>query len=147
MMLSSPTNAALAEMRTTFTFHHVGCAVKNIDQALAYYTSVLGLKQFSEIVHVASQKVNVCMLELGNGGYLELVQGVGEDSSISKRIESSGAGPYHLCFQVDELGDAIKELAAKKFHKLRRFEMPLADITQFAFLLTPDRQLIELCQA
>ncbi len=129
-----------------FSFHHVGCAVKSIDDALSYYTGVMGFKQVSEKVKVSSQKVNVCFVEMADGVLLELVEGTGEDSPIKRRIEESGGGPYHLCYAVDDLDTTVKDLRKQGFHRLKRFEVPLAGINRFAFMLTPDRQLLELCE-
>jgi len=130
--------------------HHVGCAVRSIERALLYYTRVLGFQQVTPPLEVASQRVKVCFLEASNAGgpalYLELVEGVGSASPVAGLLEHTGGGPYHLCFEVDDLDAGIKWLRSQGFFRLTRFELAAHGMKRFAFMLTPDRQLMELCE-
>ncbi|MGD0090760.1 MAG: VOC family protein [Planctomycetota bacterium] len=131
------------------TLHHVGCAVRSIERALAYYTRVLGFTQVTEPLTVDSQHVKVCFLEASSDKgrmYLELVEGVGAGSPVAGLLEHTGGGPYHLCFEVDDLDAGIKWLRSQGFFRLTRFELPAHGLRRFAFMLTPDRQLMELCE-
>jgi methylmalonyl-CoA/ethylmalonyl-CoA epimerase len=127
-------------------YHHVGCAVRSIEKALAFYSGVLGLKTITAPIPVPSQKVKVCFVELGPGNLLELVEGVEVSSPVSQLIEKTGGGPYHLCFEVADLDGAIATLRKAGCFRLSRFELPAHGMRRFAFLLTPDRQLFELCE-
>jgi len=127
-------------------FHHVGCAVRSIEKALEFYTGVLGLRKITEPIPVASQKVRVCFVELGPGNLLELVEGVETASPVAQLIEKTGGGPYHLCFEVPDLDAAIAALRKTGCFRLNRFELPAHGMRRFAFLLSPDRQLFELCE-
>jgi methylmalonyl-CoA/ethylmalonyl-CoA epimerase len=132
--------------------HHVGCAVRSIERALGYYTRVLGFRQVTQPIEVPSQRVKVCFLEASNAGagggalYLELVEGVGSASPVEGLLEHTGGGPYHLCFEVDDLDAGIKWLRSQGFFRLTRFELAAHGMKRFAFMLTPDRQLMELCE-
>jgi methylmalonyl-CoA/ethylmalonyl-CoA epimerase len=135
--------------------HHVGCAVRSIERALAYYTGVLGFKQVTPPIEVPSQRVKVCFVEASSedgdrhpapGLYLELVEGVGADSPVQRLLENTDGGPYHLCFEVQDLDAAIRWLRSQGFFRLTRFELAAHGLRRFAFMLTPDRQLIELCE-
>jgi methylmalonyl-CoA/ethylmalonyl-CoA epimerase len=121
--------------------------VRNIEKALAFYTGVLGLRRLTEPIPVPSQKVKVCFLELAPGALLELVQGFESSSPVEQLLEKTGGGPYHLCFQVPDLDAAIVTLRGKGCFRLNRFELPAHGMRRFAFLLTPDKQLFELCEA
>lgn len=145
-MLSSISTSSIDEETVNLSFHHIGCAVKSIDKALQYYTGVMGFERVSETVEVPSQQVCVCFVRLGEGVLLELVEGMGEGSPIKRRIETSGGGPYHICYEVDDLDMAIQRLREKGFHRLKRFTMEVDKTRRFAFMLTPDRQLLELCE-
>lgn len=128
------------------TFHHVGCAVRDIEKAVAFYSGVLGFRRITEPVPVPSQKVKVCFIELGPGNLLELVEGVDADSPVGPLIEKTGGGPYHLCFGVPDLDAAVQALRKKRCFPLTRFEQHVQGLSRFAFLLTPDRHLFELCE-
>jgi methylmalonyl-CoA/ethylmalonyl-CoA epimerase len=141
---SQPKSVAALE---GLAFHHVGCAVRDMAKALEFYTGVLGLRRITEAIPVPSQKVKVCFLELGRGVHLELVEGIMAGSPVEQLLEKTGGGPYHLCFQVADLDAAIGALRERGCLRLTRFELPAHGMRRFAFLLTPDRQLFELCEA
>jgi len=125
-------------------FHHVGVAVKSIEDAVAYYTGLFGFRQISDPIEVPSQHVKVCFVEAAPGVKIELVEGVGEDSPVKSIAERVGGGAYHICYQVPDLDAAIKHLRRHKCLPFKRFDMP--EHGRFAFLLAPDRQLFELCE-
>ena len=125
-------------------FHHVGVAVKSIEAALEYYLDVFGFRQVSQPVDVSPEHVRVCFIEIDPGVRVELVEGVGEASPVAGLLERTGAGTYHICYEVDDLDAAIKRLRSRRCLPFKRFEMP--EHGRFAFLLTPDRQLFELCE-
>lgn len=138
--------ASSPRSHVSLRLHHVGCAVRSIERALVYYTEVLGFKQVTAAVEVPSQKVKVCFIASGPGPYVELVEGVQAGSPVEKLIEQTGGGPYHLCYEVDDLDAAVKWLRSRKFFPLTRFEARAHGMRRFAFMLTPDRQLMELCE-
>jgi methylmalonyl-CoA/ethylmalonyl-CoA epimerase len=129
------------------SFHHVGVAVKSIEDALRYYTGVFGFRQASEPVDVPPERVRVCMIEADPGVRIELVEGLGEDSPVKAILDRIGGGTYHICYSVDDLDAALRQLRARGFHPFKRFELPGQDHRRFAFVLTPDRQLFELCES
>ena len=80
--------------------HHIGIAVKSIDEAAPYWEK-LGFKIDHREV-VKSQSVEVAFVSLGNV-WLELVQPATEDTPITKFLEKRGEALHHLCFVVDDL--------------------------------------------
>jgi methylmalonyl-CoA/ethylmalonyl-CoA epimerase len=133
------------QMDIAMTFHHVGVAVKNIKTALETYTGIFGFRRLTPPLEVSPQRVKVCFVEAPPGVLIELVEGIGDNSPVKKVLERSGSGPYHLCYKVDDLDEAIGELEARGCILFRRFEMPAHGLRRFAFLFTPDNQLFELC--
>jgi methylmalonyl-CoA/ethylmalonyl-CoA epimerase len=125
-------------------FHHVGVAVKSIERALEYYLGAFGCRQVAEPVEVPPEHVRVCFIEADPGVQIELVEGLDEHSPVASLLERTGAGTYHICYEVDDLDAAVRRLKANRCRPIKRFEMP--DHGRFAFLLTPDRQLFELCE-
>lgn len=128
-------------------FHHVGVAVRSIEKALDYYVGLFGFEQIAPPVDVPSEHVRVCFVRADPGVMIELVEGVGEQSPVERLLERTGAGTYHICYQVDDLDAAIRILRRNKCRPFKRFEMRTHGLRRFAFLLTPDRQLFELCEA
>ncbi len=125
------------------SFHHVGVAVKSIDAALGYYTGLFGFRQVGEPLEVSGESVRVCFVEAPPGVLIELVEGLGDKSPVADVVARTGAGPYHLCYRVADLDEAVRKLRSRGCYRVKRFERPDA---RFAFLLTPDRQLFELCE-
>jgi len=122
--------------------------VRDIEKAVEFYSGTLGFRRITEPVSVPSQNVKVCFIELASGALLELVQGVEDGSPVDQLIEKTGGGPYHLCFEVPDLDVAIKALRKKRCFPLTRFEQHTeGGLSRFAFLLTPDRHLFELCES
>jgi methylmalonyl-CoA/ethylmalonyl-CoA epimerase len=127
-------------------FHHVGVAVRSIERALRYYVDVFGFRRISDTIEVDPEHVKVCFLEDGHGVKIELVEGVGEESPVRELLRRPGAGTYHICYQVKDLDRTVDELKSRGFRPFRRFEVETSGPRRFAFLLTPDRQLFELCE-
>ncbi len=93
---------------------HIGIAVKNIEERLKIWRDVFGLR-LGRIEEVPDQKVKVAVLPLQDVN-IELLQPLGEDSTISRFIERRGEGLHHICIEVD----SVDKLAA---------EMKLANMT------------------
>jgi methylmalonyl-CoA/ethylmalonyl-CoA epimerase len=126
--------------------HHVGVAVRSIERALRYYVDVFGFRRITETIDVDPEHVKVCFLEDRDGVRIELVEGVGDESPVRELLRRPGAGTYHICYQVSDLERAVRELKERGFRPFRRFEVNTSGPRRFAFLLTPDRQLFELCE-
>lgn len=129
-----------------FVFHHVGVAVPDLGKALDYYTGVFGFTRRTDPIEVPSQDVRVCFVEAPGGALIELVEGIGPDSPVREILSRTGAGTYHICYQVEDLDATVAALRGQGFHRLRRFEQRVDGVHRFAFMLTPDRQLFELCE-
>jgi len=87
---------------------HIGIAVRNLDEGIAYYEKVLGLKCYS-IEEVKEQKVKTAFFKVGQTK-LELLEATSEDSPIAKFIEKKGEGVHHIAFAVDDLQDKLKQV-------------------------------------
>jgi methylmalonyl-CoA/ethylmalonyl-CoA epimerase len=125
-------------------FHHVGVAVKDLEDALKTHVDLFGCTQVSNPVPVPDENVRVCFVSSPPGVLIELIEGIGDESPVKHILDRTGAGTYHICYEVDELDAAIKILRKNKCLPFRRFE--LAEHGNFAFLLSPQRQLFELCE-
>ncbi len=128
------------------TFHHLGVAVPSIEAALKVYVGIFGFDQVGDAIEVESEEVRICLVEAPPGVLIELVEGVGEASPIDEILGRAGAGPYHVCYRVEDLDAAIRHLRSRGCLPFKRFEKAAHGMRRFAFLLTPDKQLFELCE-
>ena len=90
---------------------HIGIAVKSIEEALPLYRDILGMK-LTEIKEMPERSLRVAFLEL-DGTIMELLEGTGPESAISKFLEKRGGGVHHLCFKVSEIDGALQTLSEK----------------------------------
>lgn len=91
--------------------HHVGIVVNNIQESLGELKRYLSFETTSTIMPVGSQKVNICLLKIGNP-FLELIEPASPDSAISE-FAKSGGGIHHLCFEVKDIELELESLAKK----------------------------------
>src|SRR6186713_1117921 len=91
---------------------HVGIAVKNVDEALAFYRDALGL-HVEVPEEVASQRVRAHFIPTGQAA-LELLEPTADDSVIAQYVEKRGPGLHHLTLRVDDINAALEQLKARK---------------------------------
>jgi methylmalonyl-CoA/ethylmalonyl-CoA epimerase len=90
---------------------HLGIAVANVEEALKFYSGLLGLEP-QGVETVAAQKVKVVFLPTGDSEF-ELLESTDPEGPIAKFIEKKGAGMQHVALRVDDLDAALAELKAK----------------------------------
>jgi methylmalonyl-CoA/ethylmalonyl-CoA epimerase len=110
---------------------HIGIAVSSIDDALPIYRA-FGLAA-SGREEVAGQRVVTAFLPLGETR-LELLEPTGPDSPIARFLAKRGPGIHHLCFAVDDLEDALRDLKSRGFRLVNETPVPAADGKRVAFL-------------
>lgn len=137
-------HSQIDEAMSLLTLHHVGCAVPSIEVALRPYTEGMGFSRVSQIVEIASQKVRVCFIETAPGVFIELVQGLAEDSPVSSFVKRRQYY-YHVCYSTPNVCAAIEQLEANGFRRLSLFTSEAFGDSDCAFLVTPEMALVELC--
>ena len=88
--------------------HHIGIAVRNLEDARKIYCDIFGLECTGEKT-LPERGVHVAFLETGNTK-IELLEGIGENSPISRFIERHGPGVQHISFEVNDIARVMKEL-------------------------------------
>lgn len=127
--------------------HHIGIVVPKISDSFPEITKYIKFDQTTIPTLVASQKVNVCFLQLGESR-LELIEPVGDDSPVAS-FAQKGGGYHHICFEVldvrKQLDEFIKNGARVIVEPVKGFEDRLI---AFALLNTPHTRsnLIELVE-
>lgn len=88
---------------------HVAICVKDVDEAIEKYRSVLGLEPALREV-VESQKTEAVLLPAGETS-LELISPRGNDG-LEKFLEKRGPGLHHIAVEVEGIEEALAALEA-----------------------------------
>ncbi len=111
---------------------HVGIAVNDVAEALAFYRDALGLEiEGSE--EVASQRVRAHFVRAGAAA-LELLEATAADSPIAKYVDRRGPGLHHITLRVDDLAAALARLKTRGIRLIDEQPRPGAEHAQVAFI-------------
>ena len=114
------------------TLDHVGIAVANLDEAVAFYRDALGLEiEASE--EVASQRVRAHFVAAG-GPTLELLEATAESSPIARFVDRRGPGLHHITLRVDDLAAVLDRLKARGVRLIDEQPRPGAENALVAFV-------------
>jgi len=92
--------------------NHVAIAVPNLTEAVTLYKDILGAT-VSNPVPQKEHGVTTVFVDLGNSK-IELIHPFGENSPIASFLEKKpGGGIHHICLEVDNVTEAVKELQQK----------------------------------
>ncbi len=82
---------------------HVGVAVPDLDEAIAFYASAFGMRvQHQETNH--EQGVREAMVAVGDSGScIQLLAPIDEKSTIAKFLDRSGPGLQQLAYRVTDV--------------------------------------------
>lgn len=128
---------------------HIGIAVPNLEEAIKYYETVLGLKCYKTEV-VEDQKVTTAFFMVGETK-IELLEATCPESTIAKFIEKNGGrgGMHHMAFAVEDgVQNALAEVQEKGVKVIDAAPRKGADGLQIAFLhpKSTEAVLTELCE-
>jgi methylmalonyl-CoA/ethylmalonyl-CoA epimerase len=129
------------------TLDHIGIAVRDLDEALAFYRDALGL-EIEAPEEVASQKVRAHFIPVGEAS-LELLEATAPDSPIARYVEKRGPGIHHITLRVDDIHAALARLKDKGIRLIDESPRPGAEGALIAFVHPASTHgvLVELKQA
>ena len=85
---------------------HVGVAVRDLDEAIEFYSSTYGMRLAHQEVN-EEQGVREAMMAVGDSGScIQLLAPLSEESTIAKFLDRSGPGIQQLAYRVADL-DAV----------------------------------------
>ena len=90
---------------------HIGIAVRDLEKAKYLFSDVFGLEMLNEET-VDEYQVRLADLRIGDIE-IELLQGMSDNSTITKFIEKRGEGIQHICFEVNDIQSVLRELESK----------------------------------
>lgn len=111
---------------------HIGIAVDNLEEAIAYYENMLGLKCYS-IEEVADQKVRTAFFRVGQTK-VELLESTDPEGPIGKFIAKKGPGLHHLAFAVDDVDASLKTVEEKGVQLIDKTSRQGAENLRIGFL-------------
>jgi methylmalonyl-CoA epimerase len=111
---------------------HIGIAVENLENAKALYCETFGLECREEKT-IPERGVRIALLETKNI-CLELLEGIGEDSPVSKFVSKRGPGVHHLCFETEDIEDTLEKLDQAGIRLIDQTARPGAEGKLVAFL-------------
>jgi methylmalonyl-CoA epimerase len=82
--------------------HHVGIAVRDLDEAVARYATLVGGAVDHEAV-VPEQGVHAVALRVGDGPLVELLAPTGADTPVGRFLEKRGEGMHHVAYEVRDI--------------------------------------------
>ncbi len=127
------------------TVHHIGYLVKNIEKSKVLFTD-LGFSIEQDTVYDDWRDVNICFL-VKNGYRVELVSPTNSSSVVGELRKKIGNSPYHICYEVNNLEEAIVELGKSRFVIWEEpHEAPAIDGNRVAFLVNSQIGMIELVE-
>jgi len=127
--------------------HHVGIAVKNMDEALEIFQKKLGLK-LEKITIVEDQKVKSAMLSSGGETKIELLEPTSQDSPVGRFLEKRGEGIHHIALKVKGIEELLKKLKDEGLNLVNETPRIGVEGTKIAFIHPKSTKnvLIELCE-
>ncbi len=125
---------------------HIGIAVKNLKEAERRFSLLFGFESLGR-EEVDSEGVAVSFFDTGNT-HVELLEGMGDESAISKFVAQKGEGIHHLAFRVENIEEEMKRLSEAGFQLLSDAPKKGAGgkLVVFIHPKSTGGVLVELCQ-
>ena len=111
---------------------HIGIAVRNLDEAIKFYTEVYGLDCYA-IEEVKDQKVKTAFFKVGQTK-IELLESTDPEGPINKFIEKRGEGIHHIAFSVNDIEEKLIEIEKKGVNLIDKTPRKGAEGLDIAFL-------------
>lgn len=109
---------------------HVGIAVPDLEQALAFYRDVLGLTPHAP---EAADGATILSLPFGESE-VELLAPDSPDGPIGKFLARRGAGIHHICYRVADLDAALAACRRAGYRLIDETPRPGAGGRRIAFV-------------
>lgn len=90
---------------------HVGVVVKDVEKSRALWEGCFGIK-LGEVETNPVRPVKLALYPVGES-MVELIAGTTPDSKHAKMVAEGKGGINHLCFEVENIDEALAELKSK----------------------------------
>jgi len=125
---------------------HIGIAVKSLEESIAYYEGVLGLKCYA-VEEVKEQRVKTAFFMVGQTK-IELLESTDPEGPVGKFLEKKGEGVHHIAYATKNLEDALVQMEGKGVTLIDKKPRKGAEGLDIAFLHPKSTHgvLTELCE-
>jgi methylmalonyl-CoA/ethylmalonyl-CoA epimerase len=98
---------------------HTGIAVRRIDEAIEFYTNVLGGKLTERYTSdKPGVETHIAVIVMENQ-VIELLEPTSRTSPIERFIRQKGKGVHHLAYEVEDLLETIKDFESRGYTFLK----------------------------
>lgn len=97
--------------RTPLSIHHIGVAVRSIDEAMHFYGDTLGLAVV-DTVSLPDRNLKVAFVGAANT-LIELLEPTDPESTVARFLDRRGPGMHHLCFGTPNIDEHLRDLSGK----------------------------------
>jgi methylmalonyl-CoA/ethylmalonyl-CoA epimerase len=111
---------------------HIGIAVANLEEALAFYRDALGL-EVEPAEDVPSQHVRAHFIAAGDAA-IELLEATDDRSPIARFLARRGPALHHITLRVDDIAAALEGLRARGVRLIDETPRPGAHGSLVAFV-------------
>ncbi|NWG22062.1 MAG: methylmalonyl-CoA epimerase [Chloroflexi bacterium] len=125
---------------------HIGFAVRDIEDAVAFYSRTFGITEWERIA-MPERHMAVAATRVGDM-LLELIAPTSEEASFAKYLNERGPGMHHVAYRVNDIVAALAEVKARGVQLIDEVPRPGLHHTLVAFLHPKSCQgvLVELVQ-
>lgn len=111
---------------------HLAVVVDDMNAALNFWQNALGLPLGGKEQN-DHEAVEIAFLTVGQSR-IELLKPTTEDSGIAKYLAKKGAGMHHICFAVEDIDSALKQIASQGVELINETPRTREDGTRYAFV-------------
>jgi methylmalonyl-CoA epimerase len=90
---------------------HVGVVVKDVEASRRLWEDCFGIK-LGGVEEIHGRPVKLALYPVGES-MVELLAGTAPDSKFSRMVAEGKGGINHICFEVENIDEALAELKAK----------------------------------
>lgn len=103
-------------MKHLIEMDHIGYAVKDIEKSAALYVEAGW--ELSPIFEEQVQHAKIAFLKKPGMTTIELVSPLVGDSPVDNILRTQGVAPYHICYVVEDIMQAVEDLYEEGFKPL-----------------------------
>ena len=100
-------------MNHLFQIDHIGYAVHDIEKTAELYLK--GGWTMSEVYEERVQNARIAFLTKPGMTKIELVASLKDNSPVDRILSVQGVAPYHICYVVDDIMQAVEDLFEEGF--------------------------------
>lgn len=113
---------------------HIGIVVRDMDEAIQYYSSVFGIGPFNteiydlnEFIHRGKPVNAKVKAGIANAGpvFIELIEVLEGETPHSEFLREKGEGVQHIAFTVDDIDDTLTKLAQDGIEPIMRYSLTI----------------------